>query len=216
MDEDDKCSICMGDFGLGGRGAIRYPHINEPGCNYRVHRACLDRFMDSNRLQENEDLRCPACREPIRYYRPPVHVLRRLIDEEGRNMPQRQQDEQLLRQINQQDFEAYQRDLAEAGIEDESEEEDIQSLRDEVWMYNFSNEWTDIIELIRQNYNQETERQILNRLRELYNSISENPDIIPQYEDMVEDEENHIFPYTRFLNERAREIIAQNPPDRIE
>ena len=30
------------------------------------------------------------------------------------------------------------------------------------------------------------------------------------------DEENHIFPYTRFLNEQAREIIAQNPPNRIE
>jgi Txe/YoeB family toxin of Txe-Axe toxin-antitoxin module len=211
MNEDDKCSICMGDFGLGGRGAIRYPHVNEPGCNYRVHRACLDRFMDSN---VQEDLRCPACRDPIRRYRPPVHVLRRLIHEEERNIPQRQQDEELLRQINQQDFEAYQRDLAEAGIENLPS--DLQNLRDEVWMYNMSNEWTAIIEQIRQNYNEETERQILNRIRELYNSISENPDIIPQYEDMVEDVENHINPYTRFLNEQAREIIAQNAPNRVQ
>ncbi len=211
MNEDDKCSICMGDFGLGGRGAIRYPHVNEPGCNYRVHRACLDRFMDSN---VQEDLRCPACRDPIRRYRPPVHVLRRLIDEEGRNMPQRQQDEELLRQINQQDFEAYQRDLEEAGIENQMD--DLQNLRDEVWMYNMREEWTDIIEQIRQNYNEETERQILNRIRELYNSINENPDIIPQYEDMVEDEENHINPYTRFIHEQAREILAQNAPNTIQ
>ena len=210
MDEEDKCIICFGDLASLRRGGNRFTHVNQPGCNYQVHQACMDRFMNDN--VGNEDVNCPACRQPIVSYIPPAHVRRSLRREYQQSIPQREQDEQLVRQINQQDFQAYQRDLEEAGIEDE--EQDLESLRDEVWMYNWSNEWTEIIEKIREDYDDETERLILNRIKELNDNIIENPDTIPEYEGMVEDQENHIYPYTRFLNEQAREMMTEYQPNR--
>ena len=214
MDEEDKCIICFGDLASLRRGGRRFSHVNQPGCNYKVHQGCMDRFMNDNISEGNEDINCPACRQPIISYIPPTHVRRSLHREYQQSVPQREQDEQLVRQINQRDFQSYQRDLEEAGLGDE--EQDLQSLRDEVWMYNLSIEWTDIIDTINENYDDETQRGMLNRIKELNDNVIQNPEMIPSYSGMEEDEQNHINPYTRFLNEQARIIMEEYEPSRIE
>ena len=208
-DDDDKCIICMGDLRSLRGDRLTFPHANQSGCNYRVHQGCLDRFMDQNTI--NEDLRCPGCRDPIIHYTVPSHLLVRFRGEDMRTMDQRERDEQLDEQQAAADAATYAVDASdvEPGVFEVLPDitigpQTLSAMRDEILMYNTTREWADIIADINR-LDENSQRNLLNLLKNIYIYLLNHPETLPQYEDMVETLSFNRL--TRYLNEVGRYII---------
>ena len=128
-----------------------------------------------------------------------------------RTMDQRERDEQLDEQQAAADAATYAVDASdvEPGVFEVLPDitigpQTLSAMRDEILMYNTTREWADIIADINR-LDENSQRNLLNLLKNIYIYLLNHPETLPQYEDMVETLSFNRL--TRYLNEVGRYII---------